>query len=216
MEGGPRQASCAECGAPMRTRAGTVRIWHWAHIERNPHCEAALESEWHLAWKVLGIDGTQEVKVGNRRADILAPGGFAVEFQASALTGEEVWDREWDWAGQGRMVWVFRADREFAAERINMTRSFAAYEKYLAEPEKRHTLDIAWSHAPERVRVARTRSFLDIGGGQLLLIGGWRPGSSPLTGYGWRVPRDAVVRNVLHGIVIPEPIARDRPKSYSR
>jgi hypothetical protein len=112
-------------------------------------------------------------------------------------------------AGQGGMVWVFRADREFAAGRINMTRSFAAYEKYLAEPEKRPTLDIAWSHAPERVRAARARSFLDIGGGQLLFIGGWRPGSSPLTGYGWRVPRDAVVRNVLHGIVIPEPIARD-------
>ena len=29
LEGGPRRASCAECGAPMRARTGSVRIWHW-------------------------------------------------------------------------------------------------------------------------------------------------------------------------------------------
>ncbi len=193
----------------MRARTGTVRIWHWAHVEHNPHCEAALESEWHLAWKTLGIEGTQEIAVGRRRADVLAPGRFAVEFQASALTGEEVWARERDWLIHGRMVWVFRADREHAAGRITMTSSFAGYEKHLAEPEKHETLDITWSHAPERVRAACERSFLDIGGGELLFIGGWRPGSSPLTGYGWRVSRDAVVRNVLRGEVVPAPIAGD-------
>ena len=29
LEGGPSRASCAECGAPMRARTGSIRIWHW-------------------------------------------------------------------------------------------------------------------------------------------------------------------------------------------
>jgi hypothetical protein len=193
----------------MQARTGSVRIWHWAHVEHNPHCEAALEGEWHLSWKQLAIEGTQEITVGRRRADILAPGGFTVELQASAMDREEVWARERDWAGQGGIVWIFRADRERAAGRITTTSSFAGYEQHVAEPEKHETLDITWSHAPDRVRSARARSFLDIVGDQLLSIGGWRPGSSPLTGYGWRVPKDAVVRNVLLGTVIPEPVAGD-------
>jgi len=53
LEGGPRRASCAECGAPMRARTGPVRIWHWAHLVHNPRCKAARATEWHLAWKVL-------------------------------------------------------------------------------------------------------------------------------------------------------------------
>ena len=53
LEGGPRRASCAECGAPMHARTGSVRIWHWAHLVHNPRCKAARATEWHLAWKVL-------------------------------------------------------------------------------------------------------------------------------------------------------------------
>jgi hypothetical protein len=209
VKDGPRRASCAECGEPMRAKTGTVLIWHWAHVKDNPNCEAARESEWHLAWKALGIDGTQEITVGRHRADILAPGGYAVEFQASALDREKLLAREDDWAAQGGMTRVFRADKEFAARRIKTARSLVGYEEDLAEPERHPTLDITWSHAPDRVRAARAPSFLDIGHGELLFIGGWRPGSSPLTGYGWRVPKDAVVRNLLHGKTIPAPIAAD-------
>ncbi len=209
LKDGPRRASCAECGEPMLARTGEVLIWHWAHVEHNPYCEAARESQWHLAWKERGIDGTQEITVGPRRADILAPGGFAVEFQASALERLKVWTRETDWAAHHGMVWVFKADEAFAAKRITMVRSFAGYEKYLSNPEPQTTLDVTWSHAPERVRAARAPSFLDLGTGELLFIGCWRHGSSPLTGYGWRVTRDAVVRNVLRGTTIPAPIAGD-------
>jgi hypothetical protein len=57
LEGGPRRASCADCGAPMRARTGPVRIWHWAHLVHNPRCKAARATEWHLAWKVLAWPG---------------------------------------------------------------------------------------------------------------------------------------------------------------
>lgn len=193
----------------MLARTGEVLIWHWAHVQENPHCEAARESDWHLAWKARGIDGTQEITVGTRRADILAPGGFAVEFQASAISNSDVWAREADWAAQGGMVWVFRADKAFAARRIRTAKSLAGYDNQLSAPERHQTLDITWSHAPERIRTAGALSFLDLGIGELLFIGGWRHGSSPLTGYGWRVPMNLVVRNVLHGTTIPVPIAGD-------
>jgi hypothetical protein len=208
LDSGPRRASCVDCGTPMRARTGSVRIWHWAHLAASPHCEAARETEWHLAWKILAIDGTQEVKVGRRRADVLAPGGFAVEFQASALDRDEVRAREDDWASQGGMAWVFKADKEFQAGRIRLQESLAGFDDHLVKPENRATLDITWAHAPERVRAARAPSFLDIGGGELLFIGDWPDRDDyPLEGYGWRVPKDWVVENLLRSSKIPAPFA---------
>jgi hypothetical protein len=209
LKDGPRRAGCAECGQEMIARTGAVVIWHWAHRVHNPQCETAPESEWHLGWKALAIDGTQEVRVGRRRADVLAPGGFAVEFQASALDREEVRAREDDWAAQGGMAWVFKAEAEFADGRIWVLPSIRGRQSELAKPENRATLDVTWSHAPERVRAARAPSFLDLGNDELLFIGGWRQGLSPLTGYGWRVSRDWVVQNLLRGSEIPAALAAD-------
>jgi hypothetical protein len=206
LRDGPRRASCAECGALMRARTGSVRIWHWAHVAANPHCEAARETAWHLAWKVLGLDGTQEVTVGSRRADVLAPGGFALEFQATALGVDEVRAREADWAAQGGMAWVFRADRQAAAGYIEIRGAFDGDED-LVKPENRATLEVTWRWAPEQIRAARAASFLDIGDDELVFVGGWYPESSPLAGYGWKVSKDWVVRNVLHGSTIPAPLA---------
>lgn len=45
--------------------------------------------------------------------------------------------------------------------------------------------------------------------GTLLFVGGWREGSSPLDGYGWRVSQMWVVQNLLQGSVIPAPLAED-------
>jgi hypothetical protein len=196
----------------MRGRAGSVRIWHWAHVVRNPHCEAARESEWHLGWKVLGADGSQEVQVGSRRADVLAPGGFAVEFQASALAAGEVRSREDDWGAQGGLVWVFKADKEFAAGRIVLSGSFRGCDESLLRPENRATLDVTWSRAPGRVRAAHAPSFLDLGDGDLLFVGGWWSRSSLLTGYGWRVSRAWVAERVLRGSLVPGPLAEDPAK----
>jgi len=200
----------------MIARTGSVVTWHWAHRRvHNPDCTIAPESEWHLAWKALGIDGSQEVVVGRRRADVLAPGGFAVEFQASALDGEEVRAREEDWAAQGGMVWVFRADKEFAAGRIRVWDSIPRHQGELVKPGNRLTVNITWSHAPERVRAARAPSFADIGNGELLFIGGWYEDRSPFGWYIWRVSRDWVVQNLLHGDMLPAPLAGD-PREIMR
>jgi hypothetical protein len=206
---GPRRASCADCGADMIAKTGSVVTWHWAHRVHNPGCETAPETEWHLAWKALGLDGTQEVKVGRRRADVLAPGGFAVEFQDWAIDPAALQAREGDWAGQGGMAWVFRADRQYAEGRIEVKPSLADFGDDLVKPENRATVDIRWSFAPARVRLARAPAFLDTGAGELLFVGAWRDGPGPLTGYGWRVSKDWVVRNLLRGAEIPAPQAED-------
>ena len=91
----------------MIAKTGDVVAWHWAHQVDSPGCPAAGETAWHLCWKQLGPPGSQERAVGNRRADVLAPGRFAVEFQRSPLTAAEVTARESDWAR--RLVWVFDA-----------------------------------------------------------------------------------------------------------
>jgi Competence protein CoiA-like family len=196
----------------MLARTGSVRIWHWAHVERNPHCEAARETEWHLAWKVLGLDGTQEVKVGNRRADVLAPGGYAVEFQASALPGEEVRAREDDWATQGGIAWLFRADQA----RIEVGGLYLPEWLHLLKPENQATIRITWPRAPERVRAARAPSFLDIGNGELLFVGGWDRDSSPLAGWGWKVTKNWVIENLLRADQVPALLADDPADVFRR
>jgi hypothetical protein len=122
---------------------------------------------------------------------------------------DEVRAREDDWGAQGGMVWVHRADREFGAGRIVLSGSFLGWDERLLRPEDLATLDVTWSHAPERVRASRAPAFLDFGDGELLFVGGWRDGSSPLSGYGWRVSRDWVVKHVLQGTVLPCPLAAD-------
>ena len=102
-----RLDECQDCGQAMIAKTGDVKVWHWAHRTENPGCASAGESEWHLGWKALGPPDSQERTVGNRRADVLAPGGFTVEAQKSALTAAEVAQREADW--KGRLVWIFDA-----------------------------------------------------------------------------------------------------------
>ena len=117
---GNRRAACADCGTSMIAKTGTTVIHHWAHEAEQPGCEASCESPWHLGWKDLAADGTQEIAVGNRRADVLAPGGFAVEFQKSPMTPEEVRARETDW--KRRLVWVFDAQDAYAEGRLVIRR----------------------------------------------------------------------------------------------
>src|SRR5258706_7776427 len=125
----------------MIAKTGTTVIHHWAHETEQPNCSAAYEGPWHLAWKSLGSDGTQEIAVGNRRADVLAPGGFAVEFQQSPMTPEEVRAREADW--KGKLVWIFDAQEAYAEGRLEVRR----------HPDRDDAdayRNLRWAHAPVR------------------------------------------------------------------
>ena len=187
---GPRRAQCPDCSAEMLAKTGSVVVWHWAHRVRPLDCQAAHEGEWHLAWKALALDGTQEVAhpSGKRRADVLAPGGFAVEFQASPLTAAEVQAREADW--DNKLVWVFDAREAFQKGSL----------KVLGEGTQR---GIFWFKAPERIKAARCPTYYDLGDGNLIQVGELRREKASLKGRGWFVSQTSVVSGVLRGGVIP-------------
>jgi hypothetical protein len=195
IKDGPRRAACLDCEAVMLAKTGEVVSWHWAHLTENPHCAAALESEWHLGWKLEATHSGVEVAVGKRRADVLAPYGYAIEFQRSALTREEVQAREDDWGR--KVIWIFYAkeayERPGGLQFWNADASFG----------KVDWAKIHWPHAPERVRAARCWTLLDVGQPNLMFVGEWVPDKSPLQGYGWPVTREWVEKEIINGIELP-------------
>lgn len=200
---GARRASCHECGAAMLAKTGEVVSWHWAHLVENPHCEAARESLWHLGWKATADHQGVEVAVGNRRADVLTPYGYAVEVQKSALTGEEVRQREEDW--KGKLIWIFLAQEAY--ERPEGLEFWAANSTY----GKVDWGTLQWKRGPDRVKAARCWSLLDVGRDNLIFVGEWTPKSSPLRGYGWSVPRSWVIDKIINGTELPERPGLERP-----
>jgi hypothetical protein len=203
---GPKRALCPECRWPVRANRGEVKVWYWSHQPGNPSdCTAAGETEWHLRWKAEAIDGTQERTVGSHRADVLAPGGYAVELQRSPIERAELRRREADWNTQGGMVWIFYAIEAAEEGRLRSGPSLM----WPRASEDGQVDEITWSHAPDRVRSATPPLFLDAGKSRLLFVGGWRRGASPLTGWGWRVTKQWVINNVLRGDKIPEPFGED-------
>jgi hypothetical protein len=110
--GHPKDGVCTDpgCARPMKAARGGKVSWYWRHDKKNDHCETAGETEWHRAWKEHGLPDSQEKHVGNRWADVLAPGGYAVEFQRQPFKPPDKQQaRENDWANQGGMVWIFYA-----------------------------------------------------------------------------------------------------------
>jgi hypothetical protein len=194
----------------MYSRCGETKIWHWAHQPGCEKCAGGEESEWHLAWKAEAIDSTQEVRVGDRPgyakyrvADVLAPGKYTVELQASKMLKGPLREREADWATQGGIVWIFKAIKETGARRVEWHTPL----EFLSDP--RRVQQITWKDMPDRVKHARAPAFLDLGNDRLLFVGGWYPGSQPRTGWGWPVTRQWVIHNVLKGDKVPEPFGED-------
>lgn len=187
---GPRRAQCPDCSAEMLAKTGNVVVWHWAHRVRPLDCQAAYEGEWHLAWKGLALDGTQEVAhpSGKRRADVLAPGGFAVEFQASALTAEEVRAREADW--DNKLVWVFDAREAYKKDSLRI----------MGHGSQR---GIFWFKAPERIKTARCPTYYDLGDEGLIHVHELRQERSSLKGRGKILSKKLVVESVVRGTKFP-------------
>lgn len=213
---GPRAAECFECGDPMIAKTGDIITWHWAHRSENPACGLSAESEWHLAWKGRGLPGTQEIRSenGKRRADVLSPTGFAVEFQRSPLTWKEVREREHDW--EHRLVWVLDATSALRARSIEPRGDALTRLTWWRCPATASACIAKFSPDPEVRFYPGCRTFLDLGEDIGLFYAQYREqvydrGSSAEEVYGqlitgWRVTTEAFVRNVLHG-TDPQPLS---------
>jgi hypothetical protein len=101
---------CPCCNSAVVAKCGTFKIWHWAHKSKEA-CDPWWESEsdWHRAWKKCFPVASQEVirfddGSGEKHvADVLTPGGTAIEFQSYPMDEAEIESRELFW---GKMVWV--------------------------------------------------------------------------------------------------------------
>lgn len=186
---GPRRGSCVDCAAEMIAKTGEIVTHHWAHRHTADVGCGAGETDWHLTWKSRCTDLDRiEVSRGQRRADLLTPYGWAVEFQHSPLSVAEVGSRERDWGR--RMVWVF--DARAAADESRLT-------SWRPDGRHHHTIEWAWSKA--YVIAAAVPTFIQTGDDDLFLVGRWfdKKPDRPIRGYGWHLGIEAFTECVING-----------------
>jgi hypothetical protein len=196
-EDGPTEASCPGCEGPMRAKRGDLVVWHWAHKpDPNRECYHEGETAWHLGWKARADDPARvEVSVGRRRADVLTPYGWAVEFQHSPLTPHDVTSRESDWGR--RMVWLWDGLEAHESGRLQVYKREA----------KQTYFTFAWSRHKSHVVTAAVPTFLHVREESLLFVGRWyeKRDGQPIRGYGWRLSADDFAANVINGTQPPNP-----------
>src|SRR5258708_1882609 len=88
-------ARCDICDGKMVPKCGQIVVWHWAH-ETVADCDSWAESvtPWHADWEAKFPIQCREVAIQNHRADILLPGGRIIELQHSAISVDEIAERE--------------------------------------------------------------------------------------------------------------------------
>ncbi len=150
------KAECRDphCSAPMHRRASKGLTPHWVH---NPgfgeRCEVDRDvSEWHVAWQLKCTDmGRVEYAANGRRADVLTPFGWAIEFQHSNIARDTIRGREDDWSGQ--LVWVHDGTVESAGTlELNDQR------------------EMRWLGAPSRIMQIRCLQMVDVGDETLVVL----------------------------------------------
>lgn len=165
---------CPCCGDQVVARCGRINVWHWAH-RRGPDCDKWSEpiSDWHRDWQryllSLGakLESTVQVAGIRHRADAVMPSGLVVELQHSAISIDEIRQRERFYK---RMIWVFDVREAYAMNRLSI-RDQGGYATFRWKHPRR---SIAYAIAPVR---------LDLGGGEIFRLKAMHD-DSPCGGWG--------------------------------
>lgn len=183
-EPGLAGATCPLCAGPVVAKCGEVNVWHWAH--RTADCDPWAEpmSQWHLSWQELAPKERREVVIGNHRADIVTPRGVVVEIQRSHLSTDLIAERE---AHYGSMVWIFDATDAAGphagqVHQVTQTHDGTGVTwtetvvprldvRNPSRPDAPLYRTFRWKHARRSLAACRKPVFLDLGRGQLLLLG---------------------------------------------
>ena len=98
---------CPSCAEKLLAKCGPLKIWHWSHKGKND-CDDWYEpeTEWHLGWKKLFGKENCEVVIPPHRADILGNYDVVLELQHSAISIQQIDDRERFYK---KMIWVVDA-----------------------------------------------------------------------------------------------------------
>jgi len=94
------------CGAFMRAKCGQVYVWHWSHEGTDCDPWQESETEWHRWWKGRARPDCCEVPLPPHRADIRRDDGYVIELQHSAISVDEIRERERFYK---TIAWIFDA-----------------------------------------------------------------------------------------------------------
>lgn len=110
------RGACPACRAELRPHCGEIVPPYWSH-KAAEDCDhwSEPETQWHAEWKTAAPFERREVVKGPHIADVIAGDGAVCEIQHSAISAEQIRERE---AFYGReMRWIFDArDKEFELE----------------------------------------------------------------------------------------------------
>jgi len=148
-------ALCPTCGETVIAKCGKVVVWHWAHQAR-ADCDLWFEPEtlWHREWKSLfnDVEVTIEKRGQRHRADAVTAYGVVIELQHSAISPEEIQERE---KFYGQMVWVFDIQDAYLNDR------------FLLADQGTH-VTFRWKHPRKSLLAAKKSVYLDLDGYWLL------------------------------------------------
>lgn len=178
-------ALCPHCGANVKAKCGQLVTWHWAHCAV-ADCDSWAEpdSAWHQTWQARFPDPMREVTIGSHRADVVATDGLVVELQHSAISTKEIRERE---RYYGRMIWIFDTREQVEEGRL-----------LLRKPRPDDYRTFRWKHPRKSLVACRAPVLLDVGGGELLLLGRLYP-KAPCGGWGRVLDVEEVRHRILHG-----------------
>lgn len=96
---------CPGCEEDVRAHCGRIVPPYWSHLA-GADCDRWTEpmTAWHCEWQERFPWDCREVVLPPHRADVRSPSGWVLEFQHSALSVDEIEERE---NFYGHMVWVF-------------------------------------------------------------------------------------------------------------
>lgn len=104
---------CPYCNTPVRSKCGSINIWHFAHLNLQESCDywKEHESEWHREWKSwFPLENTEVIKIKDDEKHIadIHLDTFIFELQNSPMPYDERLIREQFWGT--RLRWIVKSD----------------------------------------------------------------------------------------------------------
>lgn len=154
---------CAVCKSEVIAHCGEILSWHWQHLS-GQDCDswAKTMTEWHIQWqKYLEVYRAAEIEVPitrngiTHRADVVMPHGKIIELQNSAITPEQIRQRE-EFYGT-KLVWIFNVREPYKQKRFI--------------PRNKDGKDtFRWKQPIKSIAFCKRRVFLDLGKGYFFQV----------------------------------------------
>lgn len=154
------RGTCPGCHEDVVGKCGDLITWHWSHLARTD-CDSWYEpmTDWHRDWQAAAPLYRREVPFGPHRADVVTCDGRIYEIQHSALSAEDLRDREEFYRGD--LVWIWDAREAYADARIEVR--LERERGYVGERIDRRAVKFHWPQSRRSVGLCQQTVLLDLG-----------------------------------------------------